>query len=100
MSVYEKALTLFKNNPEIETTVQELLSVDENDLEESYEELIDSEGDVEIGQLSYSRSAVLKAVDPVAYNVGFADYLGSGDIIEINGYYYYENELDDYLDNL
>ena len=31
------------------------------------DELLDSEGDVNIGNLSYSRSYILKNVDPIAY---------------------------------
>ena len=31
------------------------------------DELLDSEGDVNIGNLSYSRSYILKSVDPIAY---------------------------------
>lgn len=34
---------------------------------EMVDELLDSEGDVNIGNLSYSRSYILKNVDPIAY---------------------------------
>ena len=31
------------------------------------DELLDSEGEVKIGNLTYSRSQILKSVDPIAY---------------------------------
>ncbi|NCX05940.1 MAG: hypothetical protein EBW68_09205 [Actinobacteria bacterium] len=34
---------------------------------EMVDELLDSEGEVKIGNLTYSRSEILKAVDPIAY---------------------------------
>lgn len=34
---------------------------------EMVDELLDSEGEVKIGNLTYSRSEVLKNVDPIAY---------------------------------
>lgn len=36
-------------------------------VEDMVDELLDSEGDVIIGNLSYSRSQFLKKVDPIAY---------------------------------
>ena len=36
-------------------------------VEDMVDELLDSEGDVNIGNLSYSRSYILKNVDPIAY---------------------------------
>lgn len=38
-----------------------------NFVEDMVDELLDSEGDVNIGNLSYSRSYILKNVDPIAY---------------------------------
>ena len=38
-----------------------------NFVTEMVDELLDSEGDVNIGNLSYSRSHILKNVDPIAY---------------------------------
>ena len=34
---------------------------------EMVDELLDSEGEVKIGNLTYSRSQILKSVDPIAY---------------------------------
>lgn len=48
---------------------------DEGDFTDQYEELLDEMGDVEIGNLSYSPSHVLKNVDPIAYRQGLLDYI-------------------------
>ena len=42
---------------------------------EWFDEAFDEEGDIVIGKLSYSRSRVLKAIDPIAYREAFLNYL-------------------------
>jgi hypothetical protein len=43
---------------------------------DAYDEWLDEvSGDVKIGSLTYSASAVLKAVDEIAYNCGYSDYV-------------------------
>ncbi len=50
--------------------------LDDIELHRRYDDMLDDcAGDVAIGLLSYSASAVLKAVDPIAYRVGFSEYL-------------------------
>ena len=41
---------------------------------EMYEEMLNSEGDIVIGNLRYPPSQVLMSVDPIAYKVGMDDY--------------------------
>ena len=41
---------------------------------EMYEEMLNSEGDVVIGNRRYPPSQVLMSVDPIAYKVGMDDY--------------------------
>lgn len=42
----------------------------------AYDDFLDEVCDeIKIGNLSYSASQVLKAVDPVAYEIGFDEYL-------------------------
>jgi hypothetical protein len=54
------------------------LAVDERDLEESYAELLDDlHGPVRLIGLDYDAATTLRAVDPIAYRCGFADYLAS-----------------------
>jgi len=42
---------------------------------EMYDDLLDDDGPVRIGNLTYSASQVLREVDPVAYRCGFNDYV-------------------------
>jgi len=49
-----------------------------NAVEEYYNELLDEQGEIEIGIYKFLPSQVLKMCDPVAYDQGlldFADYL-------------------------
>ena len=41
--------------------------------EEMYDDILDEQGDIHIGSLSYSPSYVLKNVDPTAYQCGLND---------------------------
>lgn len=44
----------------------------------AYDDFLDEVCDeIKIGNLSYSPSQVLKAVDPTAYEIGFDEYLDS-----------------------
>lgn len=63
-------------------------------IQEMVDELLDSEGDVEIGNLSYSRSEVLKAVDPIAYREVTLELVNS----EIENLQYDLDRLDPELD--
>jgi len=48
------------------------------DLHERYDDMLDECCDeVRIGSLSYMPSRALKEVDPIAYRVGFSDWLDS-----------------------
>ena len=63
-------------------------------IQEMVDELLDSEGDVNIGNLSYSRSEVLKAVDPIAYREVTLEVVNS----EIENLQYDLDRLDPELD--
>lgn len=41
--------------------------------EDQYDDMLDDAGPIEIGNLKYNPSHVLKTVDPIAYNCGFSD---------------------------
>ena len=52
--------------------------VSDAELHDRYDDLLDeTAGEVRIGGLTYSASVVLKAVDPIAYRVGYSDWLDS-----------------------
>jgi hypothetical protein len=40
-----------------------------------YDELLDEGQEIRIGNLVYSPSQVLKAVDPIAYEIGFSEFV-------------------------
>ena len=46
-------------------------------IEEMVDEIFDSEGDVRIGNLTFSRSAIVREMDPVAYREAVADMIDS-----------------------
>jgi hypothetical protein len=47
---------------------------------EMYEQMLDESGPVIVGGIEFSPSAILKEMDPIAYDVGFNDYMNSMDI--------------------
>lgn len=67
-----------------------------SELFEMYNDFLDELCEtVKIGRLEYSPSEVLKSVDPVAYTIGYNEYLGSQ--VE-NGVLFYNEETDLYTD--
>ena len=46
----------------------------ESDIEHAYQDMLDEFGEVQIGNLTYLSSIVLKEVDPIAYRCGLADF--------------------------
>ena len=44
---------------------------------EMVDELLDSEGDVKIGNLTFSRSQIVKELDPIAYGMMVQDIVNS-----------------------
>jgi hypothetical protein len=46
-------------------------------IEEMVDEIFDSEGDVRIGSLTFSRSAIVRELDPVAYREAVNDMADS-----------------------
>ncbi len=46
-------------------------------LENSYNDMLDELYAFNVGSLTYTGSRVLKAVDPIAYTTGFDDYIDS-----------------------
>lgn len=60
---------------------EEAKQYNESDLWEQYKEWLDEQEEITIGYLTYSVSQVLEAVDPIAFRVGFNDYI---DFMEIS----------------
>ena len=54
----------------------QILMSNDVDLVDAYEEMLDEvHGEVTIGHGTYSASQILSECDPIAYRVGFTDYL-------------------------
>ena len=61
---------------------------------EMVDELLDSEGEVMIGNLTFSRSEIVKRLDPIAYREIVLDYASA----EIENLQYDLDRLDEELD--
>lgn len=48
--------------------------ITEEQLLESFDDAIDQEGEVKIGYLTFSRSQILKELDPIAYDLSVGEY--------------------------
>lgn len=59
---------------------RECFELEDDDYSDSFDELLDEEGDIVILGMRYCRSRVLKEVDPVAYRCSLNDYLASIDV--------------------
>lgn len=73
----------------------ELKPITEDYLYERYDECYDCDGDVHIGNLTFSKSAIVKELDPIAYSCGFSDWLDGEDVEEIAGEYYRKDEVEE-----
>lgn len=63
--------------------------LDETDLYDMYNDMLDEVNEtIIIGDMTMEPSEVLKACDPIAYRVGYSDYISflleDGDIIELD----------------
>lgn len=63
--------------------------VDEQDALGSYDEMLDEPGPVTVAGQDFDPSRILREVDPIAYRVGFSDYL------DAQGWTLEEAEADD-----
>jgi len=49
--------------------------ITESEAEELYEDMLNELSPIKIGNLKYETSRVLREIDPIAYRVGFSEYL-------------------------
>jgi DNA repair exonuclease SbcCD ATPase subunit len=54
--------------------------IDPYNYEDQFCEMLDEQGDIEIGTFSFSPSDVLREMDPIAYRTGLLDYVDGFDI--------------------
>jgi hypothetical protein len=100
MSTYNKARQLFNARPELLDAALETVSFwTEAELEQRHDELMDDTlPEVVIGSYTYSPSQVLREVDPTAYRQEVLTYIDNMDVVELDGRYYDEGELNDFME--
>ena len=69
----------------IETQIDNF-EIDEDDYEDQYIEMIDSEGAVMVAGMAFTASRILQELDPIAYSCGLSDYVGCIDPEKVEGY--------------
>ena len=74
--------------------------IPEDELDQKYDELLDSEGIISIGQCEFYPSAILKEMDPIAYNVGLSDFSSEEDPTEHEDYKALKYELEEIEDKI
>lgn len=91
---------------EIETRIAEIedelkyFEIDPEDYEEQYCEMLDENGPVIIGSLTYPPSHVLAQVDPVAYRCGLNDYVNGLNVEDDPRYQELVEELEELKNEL
>jgi hypothetical protein len=72
-----------------------------HELHDMYDEMLDDcYPQVNICGYEYQNSQALKAVDPIAYRVGFSDWLSCDEAFIEYGEYYSTEEVEEALNNL
>lgn len=56
------------------------IPIDEDKAKEMYDEALDEQGEVKVGTLTFYPSQILKGCDPIAYRVGFSDWLDANEM--------------------
>jgi len=84
----EQALAKQEDNFFAEPSDDDVEIITESEAYERYDEMLDSYDEVDVCGYKYSPSHALKQIDPIAYRVGFSDYLSSleEDGIQVEGY--------------
>lgn len=56
------------------------IPIDEDKAKQMYDEALDEQGEVKVGTLTFYPSQILKECDPIAYRVGFSDWLDANEM--------------------
>jgi len=85
---------------DIEETLQDAIDerdrfeLDESEYEDVYIEMLDEQGDIYIGNISFSPSDILSKLDPIAYRLGLSDFVDSMDVTESPEYIEFEEKVE------
>ena len=85
---------------DIEASLQDAIDerdrfeLDESEYEDVYIEMLDEQGDIYIGNISFSPSDILSKLDPIAYRLGLSDFVDSMDVTESPEYIEFEEKVE------
>ena len=112
----ELELELEERKDELEEVSEELeklendvenFELDPDDYEDEYREVLNADGTVEIGYLTFDKATILEKLDPIAYNCGLNDYVSELDVEDNEEYKQLvdridmlEEEIDDINDTI
>ena len=97
-STYARAIEAFRDK-ELFLSAVDAIGLSDADVETLWEECLNELYEaISIGSLTYQPADVLRSVDPVAYRQGLLDYLDVSDIVEIDGVYFHEDRLVEFLE--
>ena len=91
---------------ELEKEIEELkhqidnFEIDPYEFEDSYCEMLDEEGNIEVAGFSFSPSSILKEMDPIGYRCGLIDYADIINIEETEEYKDLEQQLEEAQEEL
>jgi chromosome segregation ATPase len=103
--VNEKIQIQIRNLDITEQEIQDLeasienFEIDPDSCEEQYCEMLDEQGDIEIGNITLTPSDVLREMDPIAYRTGLSDYVDGLDLDNDPSYNELKEELSDLEDD-
>lgn len=87
--------SLINRRDDLKNALDEFEKIDHTS-REAYDDMLDECNDeLTIGRLAFAPSKVLKECDPVAYDVGFDEYVDSLDLSDFNEYTDMADELAD-----
>jgi len=85
-------------------TEKQIQAIKENlrpiDCEERARELLDVDGPIQIGNLTFDASRIVEELDPIAFNCMVSEISDIDDLTEVYGEYYDSQELEEFIQEL
>ena len=79
-------LAIIEKEAEIAEVQSQINNFEYESSEPDYDEVLDSEGEINVNGLSFYPSDIIKNCDPIAYRCGKVDYDSSVDIEDLDEY--------------
>ena len=74
---------------------RDAIEIDPDDYIDEYEECYDADGDITIGTLTFTPSAIVRELDPTAYRCGLVDYVDSLSVEDTPEYKKVQDQIDE-----